>query len=580
MSDKLKTLFSKLFNVNKYKFFSSLILAFTAPFVLIIGASLSVYFSNYKELHFHLSSFLPAFLISALVISLILLILLVYTRNTLRSIIYTLCSYVVIAGYIQSVVTTITFKGLPGDGVATAPESSAIIINLLIWLFVGLFALYFGVLWFRQMEAQRIMSFALLVILTMQTVSLIPLTFSYIRYTFSEDNNRSYLSEENLTEISSDENIVLFVIDRFDREYFLDLAKKSPESLDAFKDFTYYDDNVSTYPRTYPAITSMITGVNTDFSLSREEYFESAYTTSPFIKDLIDNDYNINLYTSFYYSYDNADVLSGIASNVEENGRYEVIDSHTYLKSMAELSTYFWAPEILKSQSISSGSFSSVVSLTGEHKGYSLSYSSDPGIYSQLTEQGLSTDSIGNKKNFTFLHLRGCHYPFTMDENCNEVDHGTVSLLQQTKGCFKMISEYMEQMKKLGVYDNSTIIITGDHSTLMSDHLEYMDENLTALLVKQKNQKGTELTTSHAPVSQDNLHAEIVKSAGIKTTHDYGTAYSDVPEDANITRVHYFQMNTASSNKSINVTYEITGPGTDFENWKITKRETIGSIYE
>ena len=135
-------------------------------------------------------------------------------------------------------------------------------------------------------------------------------------------------------------------------------------------------------------------------------------------------------------------------------------------------------------------------------------------------------------------------------------------------------------MKTLGIYENSTIIITGDHSSLISDTEEYTDENLTALLVKEKGDSGTPLKVSSAPVSQDNFLPAIIKSAGIATNHDYGVPYSDVPEDSKAPRYHYFQVQTGIRKQDVNVTYEITGDGRDFSNWKITNREIIGDVYK
>ncbi len=102
----------------------------------------------------------------------------------------------------------------------------------------------------------------------------------------------------------------------------------------------------------------------------------------------------------------------------------------------------------------------------------------------------------------------------------------------------------------------------------------------TALLVKPKGAQGTEFTTSSAPVSQENFLAEIVKSASIKTDHDYGKAYSDISEDESITRSHYFITFTGSKRKDELVTYEITGKGSDLNNWKVIDRKEVGSIYD
>ena len=138
-------------------------------------------------------------------------------------------------------------------------------------------------------------------------------------------------------------------------------------------------------------------------------------------------------------------------------------------------------------------------------------------------------------------------------------------------------------MKTLGIYENSTIIITGDHAgphAWTNDLTEYAQAMNTALLVKPKGAQGTKLAVSDAPVSQENFIAEIVKSANILTTQDYGKAYSDIAQEENITRTHYFITFTGSKRKDELVTYEIKGDGTNIDNWTIVERQEIGSIYD
>ena len=91
-------------------------------------------------------------------------------------------------------------------------------------------------------------------------------------------------------------------------------------------------------------------------------------------------------------------------------------------------------------------------------KQYYLNYEA----YNYLTEQGLRINESVNKK-FMYLHLEGAHsYPHN-DEECNQVEMSSVSQAACGAGSLKMVGEYLEQLKKLGKYDSSTIIILADH---------------------------------------------------------------------------------------------------------------------
>ena len=48
-----------------------------------------------------------------------------------------------------------------------------------------------------------------------------------------------------------------------------------------------------------------------------------------------------------------------------------------------------------------------------------------------------------------------------INENAEYVEEAT--LTQALRGDFKIIKTYIEQLKELGIYDNTTIIVTADH---------------------------------------------------------------------------------------------------------------------
>lgn len=571
------------FGIDKKKVVSSLLTGFAVPFILLICSTLSVYFSNSSELDFAIKDFLPIFLLISLGLFAFISLILLLAKGVFRNTLFALFSGIVVCAYIQSMITTMTFSGLPGDGNTEKTAQWVLIFNLFVWLLLLAAAVWFGALSQKADTGRTVLCFLMVLVIVMQTVSIVPAAINFTSKQIDVKNDptteeNAFLTDLNMFELSTKDNVVIFILDRFDRYYYKELINYNPDFFKDYDGFTYYDDNISTYPRTYPAITSMLTGMDNDYSDTRTEYFKQAYTNSTFLRDMKANDYKINLFIPSFYGYETASVFGDLVANSSASVGYTITSYGELTSKMFSLGSYFWMPELLKSQEIASNSFVGLVDLNGDAQKYEMTKTSDPDVYKRFKEEGISTQSKENT--FTFLHLRGCHSPYTMDENCNVVPESSVTSLQQTRGSFKFISEYIAEMKELGIYEDATIIITGDHAALNSDSKEYTDENLTALLVKQKGQQGTPMKTSNAPVCQDNLHAEIIKSAGIKTVHDYGTAYSEIPEDAVITRTHFFQVYTGSEKKDVNVTYEITGPGTDFNNWKITNREEIGYMYK
>lgn len=594
--EKAKVSFKEKFGITGKKVLTSLLAGFTVPFVLLICSTFSVYFSNASEFPFALSDFAPTFILIALGVFVVLSLLLLLTKGIPRQLIFTLCAFLVTAAYIQSTITNLTFKGMPGDGNVAKTPALTIILNFAVW--VALFGVFvwFGLLSKHAVTGRNIMSFLLVLVLVMQTVGVLPAAIEYAtkepdsqtevtdttepapEADNTDDTPQVYLTTNNMFQVSTKDNIIVFILDRMDNDYLKEFLDSGSPYIDNLDGFTCYTDNIATYPRTYPAITSMLSGINTDYTLNREDYFEYAYTNSDFLKDLKANDYNVNLYISPFYSYTDASDFGDIVTNTSLAKGYTITSNAELTSKMFELSAYFWAPEIFKSTTLSSGSFKEIVQLNGDAPQYDMTGTSDPEVFKAFTESGITSQS--QKNNFTFLHLRGSHAPTSMDKDGNLVGYGQVSILEQTTGCFNLISQYIDQMKKLGVYEDATIIITGDHASITSDTELYEKPMLTGLLVKEKGQHSVPLKTNNAQVSQDNLLATIVKSAQLETTTDYGRAYSEVPEDEVVTRTHYFQLFSGTHREDENVTYKITGKGSDFSNWEVTDRELIGFMYK
>jgi len=145
-----------------------------------------------------------------------------------------------------------------------------------------------------------------------------------------------------------------------------------------------------------------------------------------------------------------------------------------------------------------------------------------------------------------------------------------------TKGCMRLIYEYMEEMKRLGVYEDATIVITGDHPGRFKDYENVPHPTLTALFFKPKGSAHTPLAYNHTPVAQDMLLPSLVASAGLEMSTPYSGTYWDTPMTL---RNYYFLKNTGVTDYRV-VEYEIKGSGREFANWKIIQETDIGFLYE
>ena len=574
----------------------SLLASLAFSFSFLIVGPLSFFYSSEENRSFFETNYIyakdlvPLMIVAALILFAILGAILVLATNKLRKILVSVITWFLVGGYIQIAFFNGWTRGLLGDGNAGAVIPALGIPNLILWLVLaGLIIVLplnmdkickkfpkFPKL-AKDIISKYLVVYLLVLAFAMQGAGLMEVVLNAP----DERKPQAYLSTENMFDISENENVVVFVVDRFDMHYYNQVLKANPDFFDDFDGFTAYTDNIALYARTYPAVTSMLTGVEHDIESTRIDYFKNAYKKSKFLDDMAAGGFDVNVYTSSWYVYDNANDMGTISNAFTTDGPVVLDNPMGLLGSMMSYSFYNSFPDIVKPLlGVSTNSFvghgsQHTKELDGEApEQYAID---DAKVYESFKEEGVTVKS---KNNFAFIHLRGCHSPYNVDENCEYVGDNASDLVKQTTGVFKFIREYIAELKAAGAYEDATIIITGDHANPVSDKDDVQAPRLTALLVKEKGQSGTALKESKAPVSQANLIPTIIKSTGVKASTDYGKAYSEIGEGDITTRKYLFEKTVDSQDLDEIVEYEIIGPASDYNNWKIKERHIIGKLYK
>jgi hypothetical protein len=256
--------------------------------------------------------------------------------------------------------------------------------------------------------------------------------------------------------------------------------------------------------------------------------------------------------------------LEGLADNI--NVIDYRIDKQGAVKKMMNLAAFRYSPDALKPTFWMSSSEFSALLMTDvlETTTYRMN---DPYFYSRLRERPLNV--IAEEKNFAFYHLNGPHTPYTMNEDAQEALPDQTSRIQQTKGSFKIVYEFLDQLKALGLYEDSTIIILGDHGYNRLEDPEKPQPPVTGLFLKLSGESGTPLKYSGAPVSTDNFRATVIKAAGGEHA-TYGVALEDVREDAAVTRKFYWHLTPQMGGPVIHE-YDIKGDVNNLADWRYVR---------
>ena len=153
-------------------------------------------------------------------------------------------------------------------------------------------------------------------------------------------------------------------------------------------------------------------------------------------------------------------------------------------------------------------------------------------FYNSLIQNGVKINNELNNS-FRFFHMRGPHVPCYLSEDIKYEPTGKeVTPTQQGRGSLKIVFEYIEQMKELGVYDDATIIITADHGRgdlLDSDKTSGNPDRTSRpiFIVKKPNEKSETMRVSDAPVSQAELMPTILEAVGADRER-YGRTFEEI----------------------------------------------------
>ena len=552
----------------------ALLSSFTFLFIYLIFGPIDIYLNNFDEYVFSLNDFIVPLLLIFFSFFIMMPTLIALFRGVGINITTSFIMAFIIYGYIDAFfINKLEFAG--GD--VSAEYTTYRAITMAVFFIVFQITLIASLL--LRKKWKNVIIFLSVLFIGMNLTGLIA---DVLMVDVSKDKiqNTYVESKKGMLEVAQKENVIFFLFDRFDTDYYKEVIQDDPTFFDDLDGFTYYDNNITHYLRTFPSVAYMITGIEYTGKESPEEYLETCYKNSNFLSDLKENGYNINLYSDKHYTYVNGESLLEIADNIEpvssiETKKYDIAEYLVELSLYRNFSYFLSLKMVYDTNNFTVSKLTNIKSEDGFYD------DSDDVYYKELCENGLKISN--NEKNYIFIHLNGSHTPYILDENCQKSDEATA--LSQTKGSFLIIKKYIDELKRLGLYDNSTIIISGDHGIPYSDsvpiyewyNLKYIDEGPTvAMFFKPKN-SNDKLKYSSAPVQSANIIPSIVQETGITTNIDYGYSINDIENGAKQNRT-YYHMNHMNKKRKIRFDiYDVGDDAREINNWKY--RETIETNY-
>ena len=463
---------------------------------------------------------------------------------------------VCVAGYIQG--NFLNGDMLLMDGTIQTWTNVQKIMNSILWIAMIAVAFFINYNGRHRTVCKRIVQCVCIYISLMQVLSLI---FMIVTTEFPKKENEFVLTTTGMLELNQKNNVVVFVLDWFDRQIMDDILEQDPQFTDNLKDFTDYTNTTSCYAYTSLAVPYLLTGVEWEYGMDAKTYCDYAYENSSLLHDIQNENYSIGIYTGSEYVGTSVNNMILNYSNVftQTLGYKKAFDvmNNTSKYKMAPFAAkqlYFYTTDDIRQIVINSGEYS---------------IDNDIIFHDELSRNKLSVDdSDAYNGAFRFYHLKGAHPLFTMNEAFEEVkENGTQ--LSQSRGAIKLVYQYIEEMKKLGVYDSATIIITADHgqnrSVMKKTEIagSYGMTSTPILYVKlsgEHHENGPK--TSTAPVSHTEFMATVAQAVGADE-RNYGRTFAQVPENEERNREFTYVMLPDKKYKK----YVIRGDANDAADW-------------
>lgn len=549
--------------------FTVLTLAFIAPYEIAAASEGSLVFG--------IDVLWPIMATGSAAIAVIVLAVLLIARGSLFNALLMAVFSFGLGCYVQAMFLNTGLPQAAGDAVQWNDYTTIAAVSLAVWLVV--FAVPYLLSKLNRKATQGIVSALSLALVIVQFVGVASLSLPEASEETGASDKNYVLTDKGMFDLSQKNNVIVFTLDMFDTQFLQQAVSEDPDLLNELTGFTWYQDSVGSMIPTRYGNVFLLTGQLPLQDEPFSEFIAQRYPRSTYLDDISSQGYSIGIYTDTIgvdglsssqaseLVYDKTiNVLSDTPSSIDNVGSFAALMKCALYRDLPWVcKPFFWFyTDEINQQMIS-----------GESDQAAQPYLiNDPAWYQSLTSRGLTANDEGASGAFRYIHLLGAHYPYNMDDKAQFVGLDKSSLIEQSQGAIFAVSEYIRQLKELGLYDDATIIITADHGTwyLTENPLDRPTSPIMLVKPSQSAEEASEpIKTSNSPVWAPDVLATVVDAMGGDGT-EYGTVIGETPEDADRKRLYYMTTSDGTNDVSL-LEYSIEGDVSDFSSWHLTGRE-------
>lgn len=263
---------------------------------------------------------------------------------------------------------------------------------------------------------------------------------------------------DSMPVFSTQSNVVHLVLDAYQANYFEELLPRFEEEWNGF---TFFRDALAPSEITYLSLPAALSGRAFDNQISISEYLEATLGGDNLFSLLHQEGYRVDFATPTWWISERAPFDSYFRIPRPYEGRHELAGGTMW--HLVDLSLFRQAPYFLKSSLYNRGLWR-LTGNQGSDPAQQFSHFAHLSFLQDFTDRSSRGDA---QPRYKFMHLVTPHAPLVSAPDCSFAgenrERAPQSVRDQSRCVMKAVIAFLDRMRELGVYDNSTIIIHGDH---------------------------------------------------------------------------------------------------------------------
>lgn len=363
-----------------------------------------------------------------------------------------------VALYAQGNLIGANYGALDGHVIQWELMRTTAIINTLVWIACITIPLIVAI--FARGFAEK--CFGLAVPILLAYISLLSVMLFFANISAFDRKKLASFTYDKFMELSSERNLVVIILDSFDRAVFDRLLEEDPTWRSRFAGFTYYHNTVSAYCYTVLALPQIVSGYGKPEDLTVYEYQRKAYSEAPFLKAAQKLGFAVDAY------YDETvcpleeefDGFGHFGNSVDNAPRFISAANIGHYASLYFCSVFRYLPHLLKKWWC-------------EHQDeFKESFFFDVNsMYSNVVELSLSRRI--KKEPFTLVPERKVKF-----YHCSSI-HVPRFNLKTAKDDLEMVCRFFDRAREAGIYDKTDFFIMADHGSINRSRPLFMCSNGT-----------------------------------------------------------------------------------------------------